>query len=56
MRKLLMNLVELKDTKLVCRNLLYFHMLIINYLKEKLRTIPLTITSKRIKYIEINLR
>ena len=48
-----MNLVKLQDTKLIHRNLLHFCILTMKDQKEK--NIPFTITSKRIKYLGINL-
>ena len=50
-----MNLVKLQDTKLIYRNLLHFYKLTMKYQKEIKETIPFTITSKRIKYLGINL-
>ena len=51
-----MNLVKLQHTKLIYRNLLHFFKLTTNYQKEKLRKQShLTITSKGIKYLGINL-
>ena len=32
-----MNLVKLQDTELICRNLLLFYLLIMNYQKDKVR-------------------
>ena len=49
-----MNLVKLQDTKLIHKNLLYFHMLTMNDQKEK-QTIPVTTAMKRRKYLGINL-
>ena len=49
------NLVNLQDTKSTYRNQLYFYTLTSNYQKGKLRKIPFTIASKRIKYLGINL-
>ena len=49
-----MNSVRLQDTKLIYGNLMGFYMLTANYQKEKLRK-QLTIVSKRIKYLGINL-
>ena len=51
----LMNSVKLQDTKLTYRNLAFLY--INNKLSEReiKKTIIFTITSKRIKYIEINL-
>ena len=48
-----MNSVKLQDTKLIHRNLLHFYTLTMNDQKEKL--IPFKITTKRIKYLGINL-
>ena len=48
-----MNLVKLQVTKLIHRNLLHFCILTMKDQKEK--NIPFTITSKRIKYLGINL-
>ena len=50
-----MNLVKLQDTKLIYRKLSHFYTLIKIYQKEIKATIPFTITSKRIKYLGINL-
>ena len=50
-----MNSVKLQDTKLIYRNLLCFYTLTMNYQKEIKKTTPLTIASKRIKYLGINL-
>ena len=50
-----MNSVKSQDTKSIYRNLLYFCTLISNYQREIKKTIPFTITSKRIKYLGINL-
>ena len=47
----LMNSVKLQDTKL---SWLRFYMLITNYQKKIKKTIPLTITSRRIKHLGIN--
>ena len=49
-----MNLVKLQDTKLIYRNLSHFYALTTNQ-KEIKERIPFTITSKRIKYLGINL-
>ena len=51
----LMNLVKLQDTKLIHRNLLHSYTLIMKDEKEIKETIPITITSKRIKYLGMNL-
>ena len=49
-----MNSVKLQDTKLIHRNLLHFYT--IQRLEREIKeTIPFTFTSKRIKYIGINL-
>ena len=37
------------------RNLLHSYTLMMKYLKEKLRKLPFTIATKRIKYLGINL-
>ena len=50
-----MNSVKLRDTRLICRNLLLFYTLKIKYQKEKTKNITFNIASKRIKYIGINL-
>ena len=50
-----MNLVKSKGTKLIYRNLLHFYTLTTNYKRGIKYTIPFTITSKRIKYLGINL-
>ena len=47
-------MVKLQDTKLKHRKLLQFYTLT-KYQKEKLRTLPFTTASKRIKYKGINL-
>ena len=49
-----MNLVMLQDTKLIHRNLLHSYTLTSKAQKEKLSN-PITITSKRIKNLGINL-
>ena len=46
-----MNSVKFQDTKLIHRNPLHFYIPTINYQKENKKTI----TSKRIKYLGINL-
>jgi len=50
-----MNLVKLKVTKLIHRNLLHFYTLTMKDMKQIQETIPFTITSKRIKYLGINI-
>ena len=50
-----MNSVKLQDTKLIYRNLLHFYTLTTNYQKEMKETKSFCITSKRIKYLGINL-
>ena len=50
-----MNSVKLQDTKLIHRHLLHFYTLTTNYQKQIKEIIPFTITSKRIKYLGINL-
>ena len=51
-----MNWVKLQDKKSIHRNLLHSYTLTTKDQKEKLRkTLPFTITSKRIKYLGINL-
>ena len=50
-----MNSIKLQGAKLINRNLLHFYLLIINYLKEKVKKIPFTVASKIIKYLGINL-
>ena len=50
-----MNSVKLQDTKSIYKHLLHFHMLITNYQKDIKKIIPFTITSKRSKYLGINL-
>ena len=48
--------VKLQKIKLAYRNLLHFYMLVTKlWQREIKKTIPLTIASKRIKYIGINL-
>ena len=42
-----------QDTKLICRALLHFYILVMKDEKEKLKNNPFTITSKRIKYLGI---
>ena len=57
LKKLLeqINSVKLQDTKSIYKNQLCFYTLTMNNQKEKLRKIPFTIASKRIKYLGINL-
>ena len=50
-----MHSVKLQDTKLIYRNLLHFYTLTMKYKKKIKETIIFTITSKRIKYLGINL-
>ena len=51
-----MNLVKLQDTKLIHRNLFYSYTPTIKRSEREIKeTIPFIITSKRIKYLEINL-
>ena len=50
-----MNLVKFQDMKLIYRNLLHFYTLTMKYKKKIKETIIFTITSKRIKYLGINL-
>jgi len=50
-----MNSVKLWDTKLIYKNLLYHYTLIINYQEDKSRKQSFTITSKGVKYLEINI-
>ena len=50
-----MNSIKLKGAKLINRNMLHFSLLIITYLKEKVKKIPFTVASKIIKYLGINL-
>ena len=50
-----MNSVKSQDTKLIHRNLLHFYTLATKDQKEKLGNNPYTITTKRIKYMGINL-
>ena len=50
-----MNLVKLQDTKLIRRNLLHFYTLNTISEREIKEIIPFTITSKRIRYLGINL-
>ena len=46
----------MKDTKSIHKGLLHFYALTMNYQKREIKkTIPFTISSKRIKYLEINL-
>ena len=49
-----MNLAKSQDTKLIHRNRLHFYILTAKD-KEIRKTIPFTITPKRIKYLGINL-
>ena len=49
-----MNLVKFQVTKLIVRNLLHFYTLTMKDQKEIQEIIPFAITSKRIKYLEIN--
>ena len=50
-----MNSIKLQDTKLIQRNLLYSYTLTKNERSEReiKETIPFTITSKRIKYLDV---
>ena len=48
-----MNIVKLKDIKLIHRNPLHFYTLTMRKQKEKLKKIPLAIAMKRIKYLGI---
>ena len=50
-----MNLVNLKDTKLIHRNLLHSYILTIQDKKAIKETTSFIITTKRIKYLGINL-
>ena len=50
-----MNLAKLQDTKSIHRNHLHFSILTMKNQREKLRSIPFTIATKRIKYLGINL-
>ena len=50
-----MNSEKLQNTKLIHRSLLYFYTRTTNYQKEIKWIIPVTIASKRIKYLGINL-
>ena len=50
-----MNLVRFHDTKFMHRNLWYSYTLTTKDQKEIKETIPFTITTKRIKYLGINL-
>ena len=50
-----MNLAKSQDTKLIHRNLLHFYTLATKDQKEKLGNNLYTITTKRIKYMGINL-
>ena len=49
-----MNLVNFQDIKLINRNLFHFYTLKVSE-REIKETIPFTITSRRIKYLGINL-
>ena len=49
-----MNLVKLQDIKLMHRNFLHSYTLTMKDQKEIKETIPFTITTDRIKYLEIN--
>ena len=49
-----MNLVNFQDIKLINRNLFHFYILKVSE-REIKETIPFTITSRRIKYLGINL-
>ena len=49
-----MNLVKLQDTKLIYRNLLYFHTLTMNYQKSKLRKQSHLQSCQRVHYVKIN--
>ena len=51
-----MNLVKLKDIKLIYKKLLYFYTLTTKLSEREIKTaIPFTIALKRTKYLEINL-
>ena len=50
-----MNLANLQDAKSIHRNHLHFYILTMENQKEKLKSIPFTIATKRIKYLGINL-
>ena len=50
----LMKLVKLQDTKLIYRNLLYFHTLTMNYQKSKLRKQSHLQSCQRVHYVKIN--
>ena len=51
-----MNLVKLQDTELIPSNLLHFYTLNSERAEREIKeTIPFTITSKRIKYLRVNL-
>ena len=50
-----MNVVKLQETKLIHRNNLHFYKPKMNNEREIKETIPFTVTSKRIKYLGINL-
>ena len=48
--------VKLQDRNLTDRNLLHFHTLTMDYQKREIKeTIPFTVSSKRIRYVSINL-
>lgn len=49
------NFVKLQDTKLTHKNQLCFYTLTMNKPKRKLRIVPYRVTSKRKKYLGINL-
>lgn len=51
-----MNSVKLQNKKLICRNLWYFYILIINYQEEGIKKkILYTIALKRVRYLKTNL-
>ena len=51
-----MNLAKLQDTKSIHRNHFHFYILTIKKLEREIKeSIPFTIATKRIKYLEINL-
>ena len=50
-----MNSLKVQSTKLICRNQSYFYILTQKIKKKIKETIPFTIASKRIEYLEINL-
>ena len=53
--ELIIILVKFRNTNLTRKNMLHFYTLTMKDQKEIKKIIPITITSKRIKFLEINL-